>query len=118
MTDFSAWIRADIPPADHGCTDCEKTGAWWLHLRRCAYCGHIGCCDQSPHQHASRHAAHTGHAVIQSFEPDEEWFWDFGADEYFDGPPLAAPTSHPRSQPVPGPAGRVPTNWVDLLHLD
>ena len=50
---------------------------WWFHLRRCAECGHIGCCDSSPSQHASRHAAETGHPIIASFEPGEDWFFDY-----------------------------------------
>ena len=28
----------------------SNPGGWWLHLRRCAECGHIGCCDNSPGQ--------------------------------------------------------------------
>ena len=62
------------------------------------------------------HAADTGHRVIASFEPGEEWFWDFvAADEVF-GPRLAPPDHHPLSQPTPGPAGRVPPDWEDHLH--
>ena len=34
---------------------------WWVHLRRCAQCGHIGCCDSSPGQHATHHFEQTGH---------------------------------------------------------
>jgi uncharacterized UBP type Zn finger protein len=41
----------------------------------CVHCGHIGCCDDSKNQHASKHHAATGHAVIQSFEPGESWMW-------------------------------------------
>jgi ubiquitin-hydrolase Zn-finger-containing protein len=40
-------------------------------------CGHIGCCDSSPSQHASKHAAATGHPIIASFEPGEDWFFDY-----------------------------------------
>ena len=40
-------------------------------------CGHIGCCDGSPSQHASKHAASTGHPIIASFEPGEDWFFDY-----------------------------------------
>ncbi len=46
--------------------------------------------------------------LVQSFEPGENWFWDYTTDAYYDGPPLAAPDQHPADQPVPGPAGRVP----------
>ena len=33
-----------------GCLECLAEGGWWFHLRRCAECGHIGCCDSSPNQ--------------------------------------------------------------------
>jgi hypothetical protein len=97
-----------VLPSGTGCVECLASGGWWWHLRRCAYCGHIGCCDSSPSQHALRHAADSGHSVIHSFEPGEEWFWDFASNDYCDGPVLAPPQSHPPDQPVPGPAGKVP----------
>jgi hypothetical protein len=87
-----------------------------LHLRRCAECGHIGCCDSSPSQHASKHHAATGHPIITSFEPGEHWFYDYRTEEFFAGPKLPVPHAHPLDQPVPGPAGRVPSNWETLLH--
>jgi len=61
-----------------------------VHLRRCAQCGHIGCCDTSPTQHASAHAAATGHPVIRSFEPGESWFWNFSTQELYEGGPALA----------------------------
>jgi hypothetical protein len=53
---------------------------------------------------------------VRTFEPGEDWFWDYPADDYIDGPPLAAPEHRPVEQTVPGPAGRVPDNWRRLLH--
>lgn len=111
-----AQVAPDVPPSGDGCVECLATGGWWFHLRRCAKCGHVGCCDSSPSQHGRRHFESTGHRVIQSFEPDEDWFWDFEADDFVDAPQLAAPQSHPDSQPVPGPAGRVPPDWRWKLH--
>ena len=105
-------VDTTVPPSGTGCAECEAAGGWWLHLRRCTQCGHIGCCDTSPMQHASAHAAGTGHPVIRSFEPGEEWFWNFQTKEFYEsGPELAPPENHPVSQPVPGPAGRVPGDW-------
>jgi hypothetical protein len=105
------------PPSGTGCVECEATQGWWFHLRRCGQCGHVGCCDSSPSQHASGHATSTGHRFIQSFEPGEEWFWDYEAQALYEkGPELTGPSHHPLDQPVPGPAGRVPENWVDQLH--
>jgi Zn-finger in ubiquitin-hydrolases and other protein len=110
-------IDPSAPPTGNGCLECEAQNLWWFHLRRCAQCGHVGCCDSSPAQHASGHAAATGHPVVQSFEPGEEWFWDYAREEYVDdGPELAAPTSHPLDQPAPGPHGRVPGDWQYRLH--
>jgi hypothetical protein len=109
-------IDVSAVPSGTGCAECEASGGWWLHLRRCAQCGHIGCCDSSPGQHASRHAASSGHPYVRSFEPGEDWFWDYENEEYVDGPPLADPQSRPDSQPVPGPAGRVPADWRERLH--
>jgi hypothetical protein len=109
-------IDPSVASSGAGCADCEATGGWWFHLRRCARCGHVGCCDQSPSQHATRHATDSAHPVIRTFEPDEDWFYDYGTDEFFEGPVLAPLIHHPLDQPVPGPAGRVPPNWVELLN--
>ncbi|GLY04302.1 UBP-type zinc finger domain-containing protein [Actinoplanes sp. NBRC 101535] len=109
-------IRTDVPPSGTGCADCLAAGGWWFHLRRCTECGHVGCCDSSPAQHATGHFAATGHPVVQSFEPGEDWFWDFSSEQAFAGPELAPPTSRPEDQPVPGPAGAVPVEWRSRLH--
>jgi hypothetical protein len=103
-------------PSGTGCVECRATGSWWFHLRRWAECGHIGCCDTSPNQHATKHHHATGHPIIASYEPGERWFWDYRTEDFFKGPSLAPPQSHPADQPVPGPAGRVPPDWESLLH--
>ncbi|MGS2618226.1 UBP-type zinc finger domain-containing protein [Micromonospora sp. LZ34] len=113
----TAAIDPAVPPSGPGCMECDSSGGWWFHLRRCAACGHVGCCDSSPSQHATAHAAVTGHAVIQSFEPGESWFWDYSNGQFYaDGPALAEPHSHPSDQPAPGPRGRVPEDWKTRLH--
>jgi hypothetical protein len=110
-------IDVSAPPSGAGCAECDASGGWWFHLRRCAECGQIGCCDSSPSQHASAHAAAAGHPMIASFEPGESWFWSYQTNELYEsGPVLAAPDSHPADQPVPGPAGRVPRDWQRHLH--
>ena len=106
----------ELPPSVEGCEDCLRTGGKWLHLRICLTCGHVGCCDSSPSQHATAHAAATGHRVVQSFEPGEDWFWDYGDESMVDGPALAPPTSRPTDQSVPGPRGRVPADWREHIH--
>ena len=107
---------ADVAPSSEGCEDCLRTGGQWVHLRMCLSCGHIGCCDSSPGQHATGHAEATGHPVIMSFEPGEDWFYDYTTKGMIEGAELAAPHAHPKSQPAPGPKGRVPKDWESLLH--
>lgn len=100
-------INPEVPPSGTGCVEClaSHPPGWWFHLRRCAQCGHIGCCDSSPSQHARAHFRDSGHRYIQSFEPGEEWFWNFETDEYAAGPELAPPRHTPRaSQPRVQPA--------------
>jgi Zn-finger in ubiquitin-hydrolases and other protein len=110
-------IDPSVPPSATGCVECDAVGGWWLHLRRCAQCGHIGCCDNSPAQHATAHAKSTEHSIITSFEPGEDWFYDYSTGQFYEsGPALARPDSHPADQPVPGPAGRVPRDWQRHLH--
>ena len=110
-------IDASIPPSGTGCVECLATpDGWWFHLRRCVTCCHIGCCDQSPSQHTSKHAADEQHPIIHSFEPEEDWFYEYELDEYLEGPELAPPQHHPLDQPVPGPAGRVPQDWESRLN--
>jgi hypothetical protein len=109
-------INLQSKPSGDGCVECLATNGWWLHLRRCAECGHIGCCDSSPAQHATQHAKSSGHPVIASFEPGEDWFYDYQEEATIPGVELPPPRSHPIDQPVPGPEGRVPHNWQSLLH--
>jgi uncharacterized UBP type Zn finger protein len=67
----------DVTPSSDGCEDCLRIGAWWVHLRLCLACGHVGCCDESPNRHATAHFHATGHPIIRSFETDEDWAWCF-----------------------------------------
>jgi len=116
MAQKNADIDTAVKPSGTGCVECEAAGGWWFHLRRCAACGHIGCCDNSPSQHGTKHFKATGHPIITSFEPGEDWFYDFRTGDFVEGPELAMPDSHPRDQPVPGPRGRVPRDWESLLN--
>ena len=72
----------EVAPSADGCEDCLKSGGRWLHLRLCMECGHVGCCDNSPGRHATKHFHRTSHPVIKSFEPGEEWGWCY-VDELF-----------------------------------
>ncbi len=73
-------IRRDLPePADE-CADCVAIGSWWVHLRQCLSCGYVGCCDSSPNRHTSAHVAATGHPIVRSLEPGEDWMYCYPDD--------------------------------------
>jgi uncharacterized UBP type Zn finger protein len=63
------------PRTPQGCEECLKTDGWWVHLRLCLSCGHVGCCDDSPGAHATKHFHHSRHPIIKSLEPGEDWAW-------------------------------------------
>jgi uncharacterized UBP type Zn finger protein len=67
----------ELPESVEGCEDCLRDGGVWMHLRICLECGHVGCCDDSPHKHATAHAQEASHPLIRSLEPGEEWSWCF-----------------------------------------
>jgi hypothetical protein len=65
------------PEGVEGCPQCIAMGSRWVHLRRCAQCGLVGCCDSSPNKHASAHHRDSGHPIMRSLEPGEDWYWCF-----------------------------------------
>ena len=65
----------ELPESVEGCEECLKAGDPWLHLRICLECGKVGCCDDSPNKHATAHANESGHPLIHSLEPLEDWSW-------------------------------------------
>jgi hypothetical protein len=65
----------DVPEAIEGCEECLASGGRWVHLRMCQTCGHIGCCDSSPNRHATAHFEASGHPIVRSAEPGEDWSW-------------------------------------------
>lgn len=64
-----------VRPRTPGCEECLRDGTRWVHLRVCMSCGHVGCCDSSPHQHATGHWHATQHPIMRSLEPGETWGW-------------------------------------------
>jgi len=77
----------DVEPRTQGCEECLKTGGWWVHLRLCLSCGHVGCCDQSPGRHATAHAHATRHPLIRSLEPGEDWGFCYPDDLFIEPAP-------------------------------
>jgi len=67
----------EFTPAQLACEECLKLGDRWVHLRMCRICGKVGCCDDSKNRHATSHFHDTGHAVMSSLEPEEDWMWCF-----------------------------------------
>ena len=74
----------EVDPTGNGCVECLLMGSRWVHLRRCASCGHVGCCDSSPNRHATAHFHSTEHPLVQSFEPGEDWYWCYVDDLAFE----------------------------------
>ena len=72
-----------VEPRSDGCAECLRAGGIWFHLRLCLTCGHVGCCDRSPGQHATAHFRAAGHPVIRSFEAGEAWRWCYLDEEAF-----------------------------------
>ncbi len=72
----------EVVPSGEGCKECLELGDRWVHLRLCLTCGHVGCCDSSKNKHASRHAAETGHPIVRSFQPGEDWRWCYIDETY------------------------------------
>ncbi|MCB5282825.1 Na+/H+ antiporter [Arthrobacter sp. AL08] len=67
-------------PRNPFCAECVREGTTPVHLRMCLSCGAVGCCDSSPGTHASRHYTATGHPVMRSIEPGEDWRWCYEDD--------------------------------------
>lgn len=75
-------VRAVTPGTPNGCEECLAIGSRWVHLRLCLECGHVGCCDDSPNKHATKHFHSSKHPVIRSFERGEDWGWCY-VDQLF-----------------------------------
>jgi uncharacterized UBP type Zn finger protein len=85
----------DVAPSGDGCVECLQMGGRWVHLRRCAECGHVGCCDSSPNRHATAHFRATTHPLIQSYEPHEDWYYCYVDDVMFEVEGDVTSPSHP-----------------------
>ena len=73
-------IRDVEPNTPEGCEECLAIGDEWVHLRLCMSCGHVGCCNDSRNKHATKHFLGSGHPIMQSFEPGEDWMYCFRDD--------------------------------------
>ena len=66
---------ASVPDGGDVCPTCVSTGSTWVNLRQCLACAHVGCCDSSPNTHATKHHQATGHPIIRSIMPGQDWMW-------------------------------------------
>ena len=89
-----------LPDSVEGCEECLATGGQWLHLRICLECGKVGCCDDSPNRHASAHSGSSGHPIIRSIEPREDWSYC-----YIDEVMMRIPDVHGEPRIPPSPLG-------------
>ena len=88
-------LTIDAAPTSQGCEDCLRIGSSWVHLRRCIECGHVGCCDSSPHRHATAHFHDSSHPLVQSYEPGEDWLWCYVDELMFEIADRPPSPSHP-----------------------
>jgi Zn-finger in ubiquitin-hydrolases and other protein len=87
-----------VTPSARGCEECLRTGDAWVHLRLCRTCGHVGCCDDSPNKHATKHFHATKHPIIEGYDPPEGWGWCYVDEAFLD--------LHGRVTPQDGPIPR------------
>jgi hypothetical protein len=63
-------------------------------------CGHVGCCDDSPNRHATKHFHQSHHPVIRSYEPGEDWGYCYSDDAFLEElPGLAGELAHKHYSP-------------------
>ncbi|MGH2747129.1 MAG: cation:proton antiporter [Actinomycetota bacterium] len=81
------------------CRQCREAGVDWVELRLCLICGHVACCDDSPDRHATAHFQESGHPLIRSLQPGEDWRYC-----YLDGTLVREPMGARQPASAPGDA--------------
>src|ERR1044072_5489882 len=73
--DVDRLTEADFPPprTPGACEECLPPGTAWVALREGKTCGHVGCCDDSPHRHATEHFRATRHPVMRTLPGGFTW---------------------------------------------
>ena len=72
---------ADVGAGSDVCEACTISGDTWVNLRQCLICGRTGCCDSSPNTHATIHFRETGHPVMRSVMPGQDWAYCYVDEE-------------------------------------
>jgi uncharacterized UBP type Zn finger protein len=88
--------RTAVTPSGPGCVECLAGDGTWVHLRLCLHCGHVGCCDNSPNRHATKHFHDSKHPVIRSYEPGEGWGYCYQDDLFLEDLPAKPGEAAPR----------------------
>lgn len=78
-----------VVPRTRGCEECMAIGAQWTQLRVCLTCGHVGCCEDSPHAHALAHFKSSAHPLIVPLARISTWSWCYVHHSYYDALPNA-----------------------------
>jgi monovalent cation/hydrogen antiporter len=73
--DHLANAPEDAQPQTRACAECTAKGIEWAQIRMCLTCGHVGCCDSGPGKHATAHFKETGHPVMRTIVPGQDWRW-------------------------------------------
>lgn len=72
----------EVSYARRECPECVAKGDTWAQLRICMVCGHVGCCDSSKNKHARAHHQQSGHPIIKTIEPGDDWAWCYADNTY------------------------------------
>jgi uncharacterized UBP type Zn finger protein len=59
------------------CEECPACGADGVLLRICASCGHVGCAEGSPGDHAFEHCAETDHPIAAAIGSVGMSWWSY-----------------------------------------
>ena len=62
------------------CEECLAYGTDGIILRICVSCGHVGCAEGSPRNHAAEHYAETDHAIAAAVGPSTPPRWSYSDD--------------------------------------
>ncbi len=89
---MAAAVDPSVPPSGIGCGECDAAGGWWVHRWRCAAPAATSVAATIRCPGTQRSIGREILApIIRSFEPGEDWFWDYESNAHYEGPELAPP---------------------------
>ena len=77
LCEYLTGLKPEDFPPQHALNACEEwltEGTFWVALRECQSCGHVGCCDSSTGKHTTRYFQPTQHPVMRAVPP-AAWTW-------------------------------------------